>query len=150
MGTFEILVSVLGTAAPLFAAGTCLVKLLRSVKKWKEERKQRLWSEFAKAAVKDAEDLRGNPNGELTGSLKKEIAMSKVEVLCSKSRVPFERDKVSEIIENIIDLTKKVNTKQHETLISSTIKDPIKIVNETVADKRSKMSGKIVLTSLIK
>jgi hypothetical protein len=35
--------------------------------------------------------------------------MNRIEAACIKSGIPFEKDRVSEIIEGIIALTKKVN-----------------------------------------
>lgn len=112
MDKIEVFISIMGTAAPLLAAAvTFFIKLIKSIKDMKEERKQRLWVEFAQAAVKATEALRAKQDGELTGMTKKEIAMNKVAAACSKNGVSFERDKISEIIESIIDLTKKVNSR---------------------------------------
>ena len=117
----ELILSIAGTALPFLAAAvTCFIKLLKSIKEGKVERTQRLWAEFAQTAVKCAEALKGKQSIGLAGTSKKEFAMSKVEAACIKNRVPFERDKISEIIENIIDLTKKVNARQKDEVFEAT------------------------------
>ena len=115
MERIELIITLAATAAPLLAATvTCVVKMVKSVKYGKAERKQRLWAEFAQEAIACVEALKGKSNGELTGSTKKEIAMNKVEAACIKNGIPFERDKVSGIIEDIVELTKKVNVRDKD------------------------------------
>ena len=110
MKNIELILSVVGTALPLLAAAvTCLIRLIKCVRAGKEENKKRLWAEFAQEAVRFSELLRGKSGDELTGETKKEIAMTKVEAACVKNGISFEPEAVDEIIENIVDLTKKVN-----------------------------------------
>ena len=110
-----VILSVITTGLPFVAvATTFLVKLIKSMKLGREEKKKRLWSEFAQEAVGYAETLKGKSNGELMGETKKEIALNRIEAACIKAGVPFEPEKVAEVIENIIGFTKAVNKRDKD------------------------------------
>jgi hypothetical protein len=117
----EIIISVAATALPLLAAIIAFViKMRKNAKCGRQERNLRLWAEYAQDAVGYVEVLKGKANGELNGDTKKEFAMNRVEAACIKNGVPFERDKISEIMENIIALTKRVNGRDKDKIAIAT------------------------------
>ncbi|MCL2234375.1 MAG: phage holin, LLH family [Firmicutes bacterium] len=112
---WEVLVSILATGIPLLGGIiACAIRLVKSFRYGQEERRRRLWAELARSAISYAETIRDKINGELTGDVKKQIAMEKVEFDCLKNGVSFERDKVSMIVEDMIDLTKRVNSRDKD------------------------------------
>ncbi len=115
MKNLELIISIAATAVPLAGAVIgCVVKLIKSLRYGKEEHKRRAWAEFAQEAIGYVEALRGKANGELTGETKREIALNKVEAACVKNGIRFERDKVAELMESIVTLTKAVNARDKD------------------------------------
>lgn len=51
---------------------------------------------------------------QFTGSFKKEWVMTKVNEFCLQNNIAFDKDKVDELIEDVIKLSKNVNAKKNQ------------------------------------
>lgn len=70
--------------------------------------KTRNWDTVKRAVneyVKEAEKLDG------AGVLKKEIVMAKIRTLCANKKIKFNEQKISGLIESVVELTKTVNAR---------------------------------------
>lgn len=82
-----------------------VVEIVKKIKKGK-------WSEIPnliKDYLPQAETLLG-----ASGQTKKEVVMAKVRTYCAENNIQFDEDKVSEIIEEYINLTKTVNARDKD------------------------------------
>lgn len=116
------------TSIASFLLVTLIPSLILLIQKWKayknaktEEEKQKILNEITTACnqlIKDAEQTYKSVDNVLKsqgskgcGAVKKEIVLSKIQALCLEKGIEYNQDYWSNKIEEIIDVTKNVNSK---------------------------------------
>lgn len=110
--TWKIVITLLSTLIPLLGTITTLIiKLTRSEKVKKNAKTLNFWLEQVSKWVKEAEKFVN-----YSGEEKKSFVESKVSQDCVDNKMKYDKDKVSEIIEKVVMLTKEVNQRAKDKL----------------------------------
>lgn len=105
MENMELILSLAGTSLSLLAACvTFLVKLIRSVKARVKEKGMTALLEAVAPLVEIAETLVN-----YSGAEKKAYVLTKVKEYSGENKIEFNIEKVSDKIEQLVELSKKVN-----------------------------------------
>lgn len=108
MENFELIVSLIGTAAGLFiACVSFLIKMIHSIKKRKNENEQTTLLDAVAPIVELAETFTN-----YSGEEKKEYVLTKVNQFAIENGIKFDAELVSEKIERLIELSKQVNKRE--------------------------------------
>ena len=98
---------------------TFLVKFAKAVKTKNREEAKNLLNKGVTAAVQFAERLKSASGDSLAGETKKQVALNEVKAFCAENEIKFDEETVSDMIEEIVSLTKTVNAS--ETSVTSNI-----------------------------
>lgn len=122
MENIQIILSIASAALGLLITTlTFLIKFIRAVKAKNKEAIKNLLIQGATNAVQLVEQVKSKAQGALDGPTKKSMAMNEMKSFCAEHNIKFDESSVSELIEEIVALTKVVNApKSSETTISGT------------------------------
>lgn len=110
--TLKIIVTLVSTLLPLLGTITTLViKLSRSEKVKKNAKTLNFWLEEVSKWVKEAEKFLN-----YSGEEKKNFVENKVMQECLDKKMKYDKDKISEIIEKVVMLSKEVNQREKDKL----------------------------------
>ena len=110
MENIQIILSIAGAALGLLVTTiTFLTKLIRAIKTRNKEAAKNLLTQGVIAAVQFAEQIKSKTGSALTGEAKKSIALNETKSFCAQHKIKFDEESVSEMIEEVVALTKAVN-----------------------------------------
>lgn len=106
----EIIISLASALLGLLVATvTFLVKFIKAAKTKNYAEAQKLLKDGASTTVAFVEQLKTKTGGVLDGTIKKSVAMSEMKAFCAEHNIKFDEQAVSDLIEEIVSLTKSVN-----------------------------------------
>lgn len=116
MENLEIIISTASSALGLLiVAVTFIIKFIKALKSKNASEAARLLKEGVEQAVTLVEGI----DTALSGTTKKELALTKVNQYCIDNGIAFDAEKASALIEEVITLTKTVNAREKDELESA-------------------------------
>lgn len=117
----EILALILGIITFVITTVTFLVKFIRANKGKIEEAKKanaatraKMLIQFAMNAIQVAENIKSKSGDELMSEDKLKLALTEINQMCIDNGIAFDKEEATAIIEQCIDLTKKVNKRDKD------------------------------------
>lgn len=107
MENFELIISLIGTLASLVVASVVfIVRIIQLIKTRNGLAGGELLLDALTSFMKSAEDL-----SDLSGAQKKEYVLVKLGEFAAENGIPFSEKDISDKIEQLIELSKRVNAK---------------------------------------
>lgn len=112
MENLHIILSIASAALGLLITTlTFIIKFVKAVKAKNKAEVANLLMQGVTTAVQFVEQVKSKAQGSLDGATKKSMAMSEVKAFCADHKIKFDEETVDALIEEVVELTKKVNVK---------------------------------------